>query len=67
MIPGLGMGLSLGGGSSESSASTDSGLTGESGINVNASKGIMAKDLLAFAPVALIVVVGGVFVIKALK
>lgn len=66
MIPGLG-GLALGGGSSESKGSVDSGLTGAAGITLNGSKGIQAKDLLAFAPLALIGVVGLVVIVKALK
>lgn len=67
MIPGLGGGLALSGGSSEAKSAVDSGLTGSSGINVQASKGIQAKDLLAFAPIAAIGVVGLVLVVKFLK
>lgn len=66
MIPGLG-GLSLGGGSSEANSAVETAARGESGIVLNASKGIQSKDILSFAPLALIAVVGVVVVVKALK
>lgn len=67
MIPGLGASLGFSGGSSGASSAIDSNAHAESGITLNASKGIQAKDLLAFAPLALVGVVGLVVVVKTLK
>lgn len=60
-------GLSLSGGSSEAKSAVDAANRGDSGITLNASKGIQSKDILGFAALALVGVVGLVLVVKLLK
>jgi hypothetical protein len=65
MIPGLGGGLSLSGGSSEAKSAVDSDVSGAAGFTLNANKGIDAKTVLALAVPAVLVVGLAVVAIKA--